>query len=287
MDEQDGFGRRVRRVKHPGCKWDYMPVFEGPENKGKSFMLATLFGDDYFTDQTLLGLRDKELAEAARQMVHRSRRACRHEGCRERKSKRRSRAQTDRTRPAYGRAVVEVKRTCVMAGTTNDPEYLRSQTGNRRFPPVPVKRIDLEGLRAARDDLWAEAVAVEAAGFSLAMPDDVFSAAQVQQARRTKQDPWRERLERIGLQEDGVIKVGGDVVYDRKTDDDGVVVERCTSAWLLNIILGISLERQNPELASRLRLVMSKLGWQWSATTIWLGGRSARGYIRKIDLVNL
>ena len=52
----------------------------------------------------------------------------------------------DRARPAYGRFRVDRPRRTVFFATTNDDEYLKSQTGNRRFWPVPTTCIDLDGL---------------------------------------------------------------------------------------------------------------------------------------------
>jgi predicted P-loop ATPase len=46
----------------------------------------------------------------------------------------------------------------VFAATTNDREYLLDPTGNRRFWPIDCKGIDLDTLRATREQLWAESV---------------------------------------------------------------------------------------------------------------------------------
>src|SRR4051812_14672876 len=75
--------------------------------------------------------------------------------------------QYDRARMAYGRTVAEVPRQCILIGTTNSQEYLKDQTGNRRFWPVAMGTFDLEALSRDRDQLWAEAADREKAGESI------------------------------------------------------------------------------------------------------------------------
>jgi predicted P-loop ATPase len=79
--------------------------------------------------------------------------------------------QEDGSRPAYGRAVIDALRFCVMWGSTNDTQYLRSQTGNRRFLPVPVGRIDIDAIARDRDQLWAEACVAHILGESIMLPE--------------------------------------------------------------------------------------------------------------------
>ena len=64
----------------------------------------------------------------------------------------------DRYRPSYGRNVVTWKRQTVFCGTTNEDAFLRDETGSRRFWPIKVGEIDLEGLRGVCGQLWGEAV---------------------------------------------------------------------------------------------------------------------------------
>jgi predicted P-loop ATPase len=57
----------VRRVRQPGCKFDHILVFEGPEGTQKSGAIALLARDARnFSDQTILGLSDRQQQELLR-----------------------------------------------------------------------------------------------------------------------------------------------------------------------------------------------------------------------------
>jgi predicted P-loop ATPase len=103
--------------------------------------------------------------------------------------------QTDRFRPPYGQRVVEQKRQCVFAGTTNGNEYLRDETGGRRFWPVGCTKIDIDGLSKAKDQLWAEARARYDQGKPWWLDTmDLNGAAAGEQAARLMQDPRGETI---------------------------------------------------------------------------------------------
>ena len=137
----------VRRAKQPGCKFD--SLLEGQQGCGKSSLLAVLAGEsDNFTDTPVLKSDVKAVAEALRGkwMVEVSELV--GLGQREVEEIKATITRTDdRARPAYGRCVESQPRRCIFVGTTNAEEYLRDDTGNRRFVPVRVGRIDIEASR--------------------------------------------------------------------------------------------------------------------------------------------
>lgn len=150
----------VARAYKPGCKADHVLILEGPQGYGKSTALATLAGRDWFSDTPLeIGSKDSYVALRGRWVIELAELA----GMSKTESDRLKAffsSPTDSYRPPYGRELVSVPRTCVFAGTVNPAEYLHDDTGNRRYWPVKVGIIDVEGLAADRDQIWAEAVHV-------------------------------------------------------------------------------------------------------------------------------
>ena len=96
----------------------------------------------------------------------------------------------ERFRPAYGRNEVRYPRQCVFAGTTNRSDFLRDETGNRRFWPVKVGKVDLARLEADRDQLWAEAVSRFNAGENWWLEGEVLKVAATVQEDRVQEDAW-------------------------------------------------------------------------------------------------
>ncbi len=72
-------------------------------------------------------------------------------------------AQEDIYRPKYGKYPIRSPRKCVFFGTTNNVEFLKDDTGNRRWLPIQLevsrvrKDIDEELSQSEIDQVWAEA----------------------------------------------------------------------------------------------------------------------------------
>jgi predicted P-loop ATPase len=247
-----------------------IPVFEGPEGKGKSSILRALAGgDENFTDQTILGRDDRTQQELMRgklvveipDLSGLKRAEVEH-------VKAFASRTFERARPAYGRCVREQPRRCVIFGTTNETTYLQSRTGNRRFWPVLTGKIDLEGFERDREQLLAEAAELEAEGYSIVLPEELWGAAGEAQEARLTEEPWHEVLEAVR-----------GVRFDLA---DGTVEERIPTRDLLTM-LEIPTERQTDVHTKRLGHVMRSLGWKGPERMRFGSGRDApfkKGYRR-------
>lgn len=180
----------VARICNPGCKVDTVPIFEGAQGVGKSTVIKALF-DPFFSDE-LADLGSKDAAMQTRGVwgieVSELDAMSRGEVA---KIKAFISRTTDRYRPPYGHRIVESPRSCVFWGTTNSDNYLKDETGGRRFWPVKTGKINIEGLREIRDQLWAEAVVLFEAGLPWWITrDEVQRDAEQQQSARYIGDPW-------------------------------------------------------------------------------------------------
>lgn len=181
----------VRRIFEPGCKFDEMPVFEGPEGLLKSTAIATLAGEENFSDDAPFSLEPRQVIEAirGRWIIE----------CAELDSMNKTEVtamkaflsrREDRAALKYERETTSLPRACVFWGTTNEDTYLQSKTGNRRFWPIAVTGFDIDALARDRDQLWAEAAWRHRKGESIRLREDLWGAARDEQAKREVGDEW-------------------------------------------------------------------------------------------------
>ena len=95
----------------------------------------------------------------------------------------------EKFRPAYGRNEIAYQRRCVFIGTTNRTDYLRDETGNRRFWPIKLETVDIKAIERDRDKIWAAAKSLYNAGEQWWLTDAEALLAEAQQERRTAVDP--------------------------------------------------------------------------------------------------
>lgn len=185
----------VRRIYEPGCVMRSVPVFEGAQNKGKSRALWTL-AHPWYAD-TMLRIGDKDAYQLLQGvMIYEISEMDSFSRAEASAVKAFISSTEDRFRAPYERSPTTHRRQTSFAATTNAAEYLKDWTGNTRFWPLAIGEfIDLEGLALARDQLWAEAVALYRLG-ERAYPtsEQERELFKPEQDKRLIVHPWQEMI---------------------------------------------------------------------------------------------
>ena len=252
----------VARVMSPGIKYDTMIILEGPQGGGKSKLIKWLGGQ--WSSEGLPSLtRSQEkdvVASMFGQWLIEVAELDSFKKADDEQLKAFISRTEDRVRLPFARKAQTFPRQCVLIGTTNQPEYLRDITGNRRYLPVFVGRIRI--FKIPRDQLWAEAFHVwntEPVPTEVALPKNLWGVAADMAEQKRSEDPWEHPIGEW-LAKNAVNEVS----------TDGLVVDalhrsvRDMSTWDLRRLSGI----------------MSAFGW--ARARIRAGdGRSVRGFVRR------
>jgi hypothetical protein len=168
----------VARVLNPGCTHDWMPIMIGSQNCGKSNFFKYLTPMDPLSDnpypwvttiqQGVNHIKEKPhiLHAAWLVILDEAERFFQRKFTEELKNL--VSVSVDRSARKYENER-NFARSFVLAGATNNAEFLVDPTGNRRFMPIPVvgkvphpmspsiKIIDLDRLQKDRDAIWSAA----------------------------------------------------------------------------------------------------------------------------------
>lgn len=181
----------IRRIMEPGCKFDYMVILEGDQGTMKSSLFEILGGDHFvslsfdhhekeiieniqgawFIEIADMGGFAKKDIEWLRAFLTR---------------------RVDRCRLPYARTSGDFKRHNIFVGTTNpsgDNEYLKDDTGNRRFFPISTGILNINGLKSVRDQLFAEAFH-KYRDQTLYLTGEALEIAKKEQEEREESDVW-------------------------------------------------------------------------------------------------
>ena len=269
----------VARIHRKGDKMDNMPVLIGGEGIRKSTSLEILGGKisqaqterhyygtinvsaEKMTDflMTLNGLMVAEIAELDALMNKRTEH---------------SRVKTlittteDIFRPPYGHAPIINRRTCVIAGTTNEFHWNNFEGIGRRFWPFECNRlIDTNWLIVNRDQLFAEAEARYAAGEGWHEVPREAHQAQIQEHKID--DPLASTVERwlanpaLYTGQGNVKPVAADT--DPRADEDGHWGNLVTTSRILTQAMTMPIERQGVTPSRKVASIMRQLGWKSQA----------------------
>jgi hypothetical protein len=240
----------AHRVIEPGCKADYMPIFEGGQGKFKSTALRVL-GNEWFTEcHEEIGKKDFYQILPGKMLVEIA----------ELSSFNRSQIEavkgvitnpSDTYRASYGRLAGDYPRQCVFAGTTNRDDWNQDDTGARRFWRVLCGSIDIDWLRENRDQIIAEAVKYVQEGQEHYIVPEA-EARRLQNEARTL-DMWHEAI------------VGYCAGKNRVRIED-----------IAADAIGIEKDKQDSRVAKRIRSVLALEGWIGQSMRI--NGRIVWGY---------
>lgn len=192
------FAAAVARIYQPGIKFDQCTIIAGDQGAGKSTLLDRM-GREWFND-SLTNVEGKDALEVIQgswiielgEMA--GMRRAQVDTQKQFISKR-----VDKFRVAYGKRTEEFPRRCVFFATTNEADFLRDVTGNRRFWVINV--MGRKGIVDAWDylddeivdQLWAEAKKRYEEGEELRLVGKLETMAKL------VQDEHLEKDERLGL----------------------------------------------------------------------------------------
>jgi hypothetical protein len=172
---------------------DYCLVLKGPQGHLKSTSLKELAGRDWFTSSHARDDKDfllnvhscwiYELAELET-ITNKTQSGA---------LKNLITTATDTFRTPYGRTSEKHHRQSVFCATVNKEEFLRDDTGNRRFWVVPIEganKLDREAITAARDAIWKAAVLAHEAGELPMLTKEMEALSALQNEQFNEQDPW-------------------------------------------------------------------------------------------------
>jgi predicted P-loop ATPase len=252
----------VARILDPGCKVDNVLILEGEQGLYKSTALRLLCQDDaWFNDTPFdLGSKDAFLTISGKWIIELAELDSFNKADSAR-AKAFFSSPVDTYREPYGRHTVSVPRQCVFAGSVNKESYLKDETGNRRYLPVECTTIDLAGIKAARDQLWAEAYQMYMNGEQW-WTNANFPFIKEQQEARFEVDVWESTLVKYL---DGTLPSPNEAMGTDNTNQKPPVPtpkNEITLTQLLAEALQIPIDKQDRRVQSRVGSILKKLGWK-------------------------
>jgi len=161
--------------------------------------------------------------------------------------------------PKYKEFSTTFPRRLVFVGSVNPSSagFLGDETGERRWLPVPVVRADVEGIAAAREQLWAEGAALWRAG-GVAWRDAEALAAPMHEEFGMS-DEWEETV--LGWLE-GVEGMAGKADGEEESRSRGDAVKGVSVVEIAAGALGYGVRDVNPSVQKRVGAILRKNGFE-------------------------
>lgn len=267
----------VARAMRPGCEVHTMPVFLGEQGTFKSTDMKTIGGpffgeindspahkDFYGGMQGIWVGEIAEMSSISSNKVEINR------------VKSMLSTATDKFREPYARKHKKHPRRIVFAGTGNQNEWMRDETGGRRFWPVTCGIHTPDWLRDHRDQLFAEAMYLYEEGATWWEVPVAAHAMAI--ARHQVTSIYEERIRarlNLAMLHDGAPGCPAAIKPDE--DADLYTPERwgnvVTPLMIAVCWLGVTVEHARTHQLDITR-ALTRLGWKTGMTSVWLNGQT-------------
>ncbi|HEY3447470.1 MAG TPA: virulence-associated E family protein [Myxococcales bacterium] len=240
------------RGLRPGCKMDGALVLVGPQAAKKSLLFEKLGGPFYLPFDADFRTRDGQQISHGGWILEWAELASIRNATVESVKAFISKT-VDTWVGKWQRAPTVAPRGFVIVGSTNEEDFLKDATGNRRFWPIRVGgTIDLERVQAWRDQLWAEAVTAVGAGESWWLSEDEEAGLRREQAPFEDCDPWEAKVQEYLTAAEKPPSKG----------DAGVGVRRPVTTDNVLRFLAIPVERCGDREQKRVGRILRRLGYE-------------------------
>ena len=240
----------IRRAYDPGCKFDYMMVLIGKQGDGKSTFFKMLACNDEWYDEnfnfkdtnsktTIENMAGKWILEMG-EMDTMKKDMVTADALKAFVS-----TQADSYRVPFGKRPERRARQCVFCGTSNDVNFLKDRTGNRRYLPVDCqatretkKRIfDYDTARPYFRQVVAEAVHFykQHKTEPLVLPHWLEETAKLMQEGHMEEDVWVSIIQDF-LDNEPVSRVNAAYLYDKAFDRNPVDRRKGETSRILTIM---------------------------------------------------
>lgn len=240
----------VRRAYQPGCKFDNMIVLIGKQGDGKSTLFKFLAcNEDWYTDNfnfrdtknkaTIEYMTGKWILEMGEMEVMKKDTVTSNE------LKAFISSQADDYRVPYEKRPQRRPRQCIFCGTSNDKNFLKDRTGNRRYWPIDChatdetkdRIFDYSLSRPYLQQVMAEAVAYYKAHPTedLRLPRRIELMAEQEQDEHLEEDVWVQIIDDY-LDSEPISRVNAAYLYDKVLDKNPADMRKGEAARILTIM---------------------------------------------------
>ena len=184
----------VQRAFQNGCQMDYLLTLKGKQGIGKSTFWRTLAGE-WFCDSYQESDKDLRLAIGTCWMFEIQELETMTARSVAGKVKALITTREDVFRPPYGSVTEKFPRASIFVGSVNSDDFLRDETGSRRFWIIEVnERVDIEKLRKDRDSIWKAAVIAWRSGRKPNLEDQELIESESLNSGYESEHPFQEPL---------------------------------------------------------------------------------------------